>query len=207
MKCAFLIPTANPALCASTFAKWRAMGWDTFAMSDTAPVENATGVFWVNEYQGWPGSFNLMAEALSDRYDWLATGGDDVMPPNYDAEELSGQLRKHFGGTLGVCQGTADRWAFDKNGTAEPICYAPIFGAEYFERRGGLHPGYYHWYSDADLYHTAKDALWLRDDLFIEHAHVAKRGLPSPDYKKRIEHRWRGDKEFYEQRKRDGFPS
>lgn len=215
MKAAFVIPTANPEMCSATFAKWREMGWDTYALvtSRDIAVENATGVFTQDEYPGWGNSFNLMAKWLEGKYDWLATGGDDVLPdPVKDAITICEQCSEVFKCTMGICQPTADKWAFDKNGTAQPICYAPIIGAEFARTwnggRGAFWPEYFHWFADAELYETANTLLylWQRDDLYFEHRHPARTGGAMPQYKLNIQHRWQADADLYGRRKHDGYP-
>jgi hypothetical protein len=216
VKCAYLIPTANPALAAECFRAWRSMGWDTFALVDGNDVLDAAildvvnFVFRQNDYPGWGESFNIMARTLHE-YDWLATGGDDVWPdPMRYAETIGNELSAHFNGTFGVCQPSADRWAWNKNGTTAPICYAPIIGAEFARRwnggKGAFWPGYFQWCADAELHGATEGLLLERPDLMFDHRHVSKDGRPSPAYKTGKQHRWQADWDLYEQRRRDRFP-
>ena len=214
MKCAWLIPTANPALCSENFAAWRALGWDTFAMVEgDARILDATGVFREDEYAGWGESFNLMARYLAGQYDWMGTGGDDCFPdPRLDAETIGNELSSHFGGTFGVCQATADQWAWNKNGSADPICFAPFIGSDFAKRwsggRGAFWPDYFQWFADNELFETANRAeLFLqRTDWLVDHRHVAKDGRQAPEYKLSKQPRWQADHDLYHARKRDGFP-
>jgi hypothetical protein len=214
MRCAYLIPTANPPLASACLAAWRAMGWDTFAVVEgDAVVENATGVFRQPEYPGWGDSFNRMARELAGQYDWLATGGDDCFPdPKNDATFIGGELSAHFGGTMGVCQATGDGWAWDKRGGADPICFAPFIGAEFARRwnggRGAFWPGYFQWFADNELRSTAEEwgLLWVRPDWTVDHRHVAKRGKPTPAYNVIKQPRWQADHDLFYARKAAGFP-
>lgn len=218
-RCAYLIPTANPQLCGECFAAWRDMGWDTYALLDgdmrSATVANATGRFDVPEYKGWSSSFNFMASMLAGKYDWLATGGDDVMPcATHTASDIAASLAEHFSDTtMGVCQGTADGWAWDKNGTANPICYAPIVGSEFCRRwnggQGAMWGGYHSYFADNELHDTASmyGLLWARSDLMLEHRHPAKVGKPTPAYKVSKQPLWQADADLYNARKKEGFPN
>ncbi len=213
MRLAFIIPTANPPQCTACFAAWRAQGWDCFALvNKPAEIPNATGIFRVETYAGWGESINSMALDLADRYDWLATGGDDCFPPDVPAEKIGWELWNHFGGTMGVCQATGDRWAWDKNGTTSPICYAPFIGSEFAKRwnsgRGPIWPDYWHFFGDNELYETSRKAglLLERPDWTVEHRHPAKTGVPKQPYNFPHEPRWAADCDLYERRKVAGFP-
>ncbi len=214
MRCAYLIPTANPALASECFAAWQSMGWDTFAVVEgDAEIANATGVFRQTEYPGWGESFNRLARVLNGRYDFLATGGDDITPdPTRDAATIGRELSEHFGGTFGVCQPSADRWAWDKDGTRSPIAYAPIIGADFARRwncrMGAFWPSYFQWFSDDELCRvtTAADLLWERPDLMFYHDHVSRDGRQTPWYKAEKHPRWQGDADLFKARQAAGFP-
>lgn len=214
MKCAYVIPTANPALAGECFAAWRAMGWDTYAVVESdSPIENATGIFRQDTYPGWGESFNFGVRQLAGRYDWYATGGDDCFPdPHVGAERIGRELTSRFGGTFGVCQATGDRWAWNKFGAVSPIAFAPFIGAEFARRwnggAGAFWPGYYQWFADNALYDTAKLAgLFLeRPDWTVDHRHVSKVGKPSPAYKIEKHPRWQGDHDLYHAMRSKGFP-
>lgn len=214
MRCAYLIPTANHALASECFAAWRSMGWDCYAaVEGDADIANATGVIRQDEYPGWGESFNRLAREVAGRYDWLATGGDDCFPDlRHDAKTIGFKLSTHFGGTMGVCQATFDRWAWDKHGNVSPICFAPFIGAEFARRwnggNGAFWPGYFQWWGDRELYEVAKGARLLieRPDWHIEHRHVAKVGAPSPHYKVSKHHRWQADADLFASRSSAGFP-
>ncbi len=214
MRCAYLIPTANPALASECFAAWRGMGWDTIALTeDEKEIEHATKVIRQSVYKGWGESFNFLAHELAGEYDWLATGGDDCFPdPKRCAESIGNELTEHFGGTFGVAQATSDKWAFDKFGTVSPICFAPFIGAEFARRWNGGHgafwPGYYQWFADNELYHTtsAANLLLVRPDWHVDHRHVSKFGKPSPEYKVSKHGRWAADSLLFTNRQAQRFP-
>lgn len=216
MRCAYLIPTANPPLAAACFAAWQALGWDCYALVDGpnyhADIPGATGVVRREVYPGWGESFNLLARHVAGGYDWLGTGGDDCYPPPVSAETVGRELTAHFSGTFGVAQATGDRWAWDKDGAASPICFAPFVGAEFARRwnggYGAFWPEYYQWFGDRELYAVTKVAglLLERPDWHLEHRHVAKTGGRSPDYKLEKHPHWPGDHDCYFVRKAAGFP-
>lgn len=218
MKCAFVIPTANPFQCGQCFAAWRNMGWDTIALANgpafEQPIANATRIIHEESYRGWGNSFNHLAALLAGEYDWLATGGDDCWPdPNIPAPAIGAWLSYHFRGTMGVCQPSKDRWAFDKNGTGDPICYAPIIGADFARRwnggRGAFWPGYGHFFADNELYETAKASglLLERPDWHHHHRHWSKLGEDQPSYMRRVsDTKWATDEAVYRLRRESRFP-
>jgi hypothetical protein len=215
----FCIPTANPEKCGATFAKWKAMGYLTAALTDGDTVRPGNCDVWLHvlDYRGWAWATNLLVRhvlELSPETPFVVCGGDDMDPdPNVRAEVIAAQCAEHFGGSLGVMQPTGDRWAPDESGrvAAERICGSPWLGREWVQRayggRGPWHEEYGHFFVDEELYEITKamGLLWQRPDLTHLHHHWHRTGEQRPKYMEKAAERWAQDEATFRRRKLAGF--
>jgi hypothetical protein len=205
----FAIPVASDDVerAGETFRRWREMGYATAAMVDGPPAVPNCDCY-PNDYTGWASAVNWLARRLD--FDWLVTGGADVLPdPIHAADQIAAECVDHFRGTFGVMQPAGDQYGAIATRTA---CVSPWMGREWCQRiNGGLGPlwaGYRHFYADASLMDVAErlGRLWWRPDLSQFHDHWARRGDAPPDHIQHAAEANAADKALYEQRKRDGFP-
>jgi hypothetical protein len=215
MRIVYAIPTANPDNAKKCFEAWKDMGYETFALFNNMPVNEAKHVEVDNFtygtfYMGWGRSINAMCRdpRIKDA-DFVVSGGDDMYPdPDHTAQEIGEQLLDHFGGTLGVMQPHGDDWA----GTVR-ICGSPWLGKEFRENMnngiGPMWPEYYHFYADEELYETSKllGLLWCRDDLSQRHEHWSRNREARPKYLERAKCMESGDKLIFQKRQKLGFPN
>lgn len=207
----YAIPTANPAQCGETFARWRSLGYRTAALVDGETPEPANCDLCVRfeRYGGYGWSVNRLCERLPDA-DWIVTGGDDTLPePGLPPAVIAAQCAEHFRGTFGVMQPTGDPWL---NHCIKHFAGSPWMGRE-FRRRIRLGTGpyderYFHYFDDCALkaYATKHAGYWERPDLAQVHEHWTKRGIERPDYLKPKASREPISRMLYQRELAAGFP-
>lgn len=211
----FVIPTANPIRCAETFAKWRAMGYKTAALTDGEyePIEHCDLRLNVpcGGYVGYGWAVNLLCRQPGpSQADWIVTGGDDILPdPDRVPETVASECSEHFSGTFGVMQPIGDRW---QNNAASRCAGSPWIGREFRERMyGGAGPyfqAYPHYYGDTELMAVADamDRFWQREDMTQYHDHWIRRGENRPSYLVGWSQGLDDARRLYHQRRAAGFP-
>lgn len=207
----YAIPSANPAQCTETFARWKDRGYMTAVLVDGDAPEpgNADLVVRVESYPGYGGSVNLLCSKLPD-IDWIVTGGDDQWPDTLrDAQKIAMQCTAHFNGTFGVMQPIGDPWL---NNCARFFCGSPWLGRE-FRRRvnrgtGPYNAEYFHYYDDTELQAVATmlQCFWQRTDVTQVHNHWTKKQQPRPDYMVRHHPREQTSRVLFERRAKANFP-
>lgn len=168
--------------------------------------------------------------------DFVVIGGDDVEPDmNHPPGNIAESLVKHFGGTFGVCQPTADRWGDspasrrkfgeDRGAYIDRVCGTAWLGREFCKRayrgNGPLWPEYVHQYVDEELQCVAErlGILWQRRDLIQLHRHWgrgpvgddnalqnAEIVMPEFLHEANSAAHWSKFKKLFEERRAAGFP-
>lgn len=170
-------------------------------------------------YQGYAHAVNTLVRQIlanDPEAEWIATGGDDIMPdPHKSADEIARECTIYFGGTLGIMQPTGDRHMEDGKGTcaAERVCVSPWLGREWCVRSyGGKGPfceEYFHFFVDEELHDvaTALGLLWHRRDLSQHHKHWMRQSPKQrPEHLKKAAATWAAAKKMFTERKAAGFP-
>lgn len=214
----FAIPVApaDVARAGRTFALWQSRGYRTAAVLDNGapyPPEHCDMTLWAHEYRGWARAVNLLAGSLV--YDWLVTGGADVLPDErYTAQQIAAECGARFGGTLGVMQPAGDSFGAIAAPAVDGMraCVSPWIGREWIRKtyggRGPMHDGYRHCYADGELWSVARRAgrLWWRGDLSQYHDHWTRRGDAQPAHlAAQAEAHGQADKALYFARLAAGF--
>lgn len=208
----FAVPVAQTDIDRSriTFDAWKGMGYRIAALVNGERLPYGCDiVLGVEKYCGWAWAVNRLARMLVD-FDFVVTGGADVFPdPTKAADAIASECVEYFGGTYGVMQPAGDKYGAIESRTA---CVSPWLGREWCQRAyggtGPLHGGYYHFYADGDLMHTAKrlDRLWWREDLTQRHDHWLRRGDEQPAHLTAAAAANDSDKALFEARKAAGWP-
>jgi hypothetical protein len=222
----------------STVRLWSAQGYGVALFRDAGSPDVTCELLQVGKYEGYAKAVNglvLTVLEMDQECEWTIAAGDDVEPElNYTASHLAEQLTAHFGGTLGVCQFTADRWGdtprsraqFGENRGAyiDRVCGSAWIGREFARRvnqgNGPLWPEYKHQFVDEELQEVATrlGVFWQRPDLIQLHRHWGRGpdeapNMPGdrnkmPDFlteANSTEH-WAKYKKLFDTRKAAGFP-
>jgi len=186
----YILPSANPDLCAQNLPAWRERGYRVALLQDRVRFEPSreSGVEAIvtrDRYPGWTSSINvLFREAVPENVQVVVAGGDDMLPDaDHTASELAEQFLEHFGSSFGVMQPIGDE--FEQTRT---ICGSPWLGRSWMESMyggtGGMCEAYHQAFGDDELAWVARcmHSLWMRPDLTQYHDHFRRRGDAAPAY-------------------------
>lgn len=211
------MPVVLKARAIAAKERWVDMGYRMAFFQDAGTDPFTDELTVVREYRGVYEAINRMSRAaLQAGADVVLFAGDDMFPdPNHRADEIAAEYLDKFPDGYGVMQPCGDRQGCDDQGVpaARRICGSPWYGTGWINRayggRGPCWPDYHHFYGDEDLKIVAENlgVLWMREDLYQDHAHWSFGRMPRQFYHDRNQAYWAADKLLFEERKKEGFPS
>lgn len=211
---------------------WKDQGYKVALWREDDEFSNAADLHIIGgEYPGYAQATNTLIRCAIEDYGahWCVIGGDDVWPDTTKrADEIAQECEEHFGGTLGICQPTADRWgespqSIDQYGPEHAAYIDRIAGSAWIGREaalrlyggnGPLWSGYPHMFSDQELCEVAEKLgiYWRRRELCHLHKHWSrepgKTREDCPEFLREVagQDHWNKYKAIYEERARLGFP-
>ncbi len=211
----YALPSANPDMAALHLSNWVAQGYRVIVGQDRVRYAPPAGVevfLLGSAYLGYARSVAFMiANVIPREAPVVVFGGDDMDPdPHKTAAQIAAEYVARFPNLEGIMQPTGD----PMDGTKR-ICGSPWVGRLWLDTAnngdGPFHPGYFHCYSDEELFDvsTAAGKLQQRDDLTQRHDHWTRRGLTAEQVAPihgPIQDHWQQDKDLYQRRRASLYP-
>ena len=209
----FCTPVTSGVVATPCMSAWKKMGYRTAVSGITTDMRELEGVVDLllvrNKYMGTCEALNYLWQEVGERADAFIYGGQDIWPDwRYDAKDAGKIYLEHFPKLEGVMQPIGDHFGCIDVAAVDPWI-GRNFALRVYGGRGPLWPGYYHFWSDRELFDVATMlGVYVAEPRLSQyHSHWSRESNPRrPVHMIKPAALHTADGEEYQRRKAAGFP-